>query len=168
MGALTALETLRLIYIKIWKSHSCKIWIWNKALLVWHNNTEDQSIHLHKALWKDDPVPWKNLHVLLIVSKIFSNILEGLYSPVHVDEEHKGLTIFLQKRIFFPLKKFMFYYSWELIISKQLLQKSCWVKVWRGAQKFYSIFGEIRAKYLSQPQKFGCSYTYVSTDVFSD
>jgi len=36
------------------ESHSCKIWIRNKALF----NSEDQSINLYKARWKDNHVPW--------------------------------------------------------------------------------------------------------------
>jgi len=86
MRASTALETNRPIHAKIWKSHSNNILIWKKAFFY----IEDKSIHFYKALWKDEPVPFQNQHVQLHVSKLFSNILEGLCSPVHVYEEHKG------------------------------------------------------------------------------
>jgi len=75
---------------KFWKSHSCKIWLWNKALFIWHNNTENQSLHLYKSISNNNPGPQWNLHVHLGVSKPFSSILEGPYSPVHVNGKHKG------------------------------------------------------------------------------
>ena len=53
-----------------------------------------------------------------------------------------------------------------MIISNQLLQK-----IYKGkftAQTFLGKFVEIRAKYTSYPQKFACSYTYVTIDGFSD
>jgi len=76
MRASTALETLRPIHIKIWKSHSCKMRVWNKDCLTLKINHFIFIKHI------------KTRARALI--KLFSNILERLFSPVHVDEEYKG------------------------------------------------------------------------------
>jgi len=54
MRASTALETIRPIHTKIWKSYSNNILNWNKAFF----HIEDISIHFYKALWKDENVPF--------------------------------------------------------------------------------------------------------------
>jgi len=85
MRASTALETLHPIYTEIWKVTVASYQFGTKHCSTLKIN---QLIFI-KQFENTSPCPDKIYTFSYMFQNFFTTILEGLYSPVHVDQEYK-------------------------------------------------------------------------------